>query len=123
MNELVAWLRDCLNTLASLADEVDETERIWHVEGSDDIVGLGVWAPHDRSNGLVELPMATSLFAAEHIAHHDPHAVLARVEAERALIEIDNSACDDIARWLAYGHRFDIPGYDPRWAPEKVAVR
>lgn len=84
--------------------------------------------------------MATSLHAAEHIAHHDPRAVLARVEAERAMVQRlhdqlewlptagsglvgalgdqEASVYRELLRWHAYGHRFDIPGYDPTWAPQ-----
>jgi hypothetical protein len=123
LNSIVAWLQDCLNTLSVLAEETDETERVWHVEGSDEIVGLGVWTPHDCNDGLVRVPMATSLFAAEHIAHHDPRAVLARVEAERRILQLweepDADAwLDLVVIDLAYGHRFDIPGYDHAWAPK-----
>lgn len=137
LNNIVAWLRDCLNTLSVLAGEVDETERVWHVEGSDDIIGDdGVWAPHDSTSaasrfqppndcddGLVSIPIATSLFAGEHIAHHDPRAVLARVEAERRILqlweELDADAwLDLVVIDLAYGHRFDIPGYDDAWVPK-----
>jgi hypothetical protein len=169
VNDLVAWLRDALNTLEAIAAEVDETEREWIVQASDrgeDVVAAGPGAANDS------VPMASSLFAAMHIAKNDPRAILARVEAERAIVaehgptrgyrdvfgldgELQFEPSDDPAdltypdaarlcracgpgdnwqaaqepygelpcdtlRWLAYGHRFDIIGYDPTWAPGRT---
>lgn len=127
---MVAWLRDALNTLEAMALEVDETEQVWHVENADE-----VWAER-FDDGLVEVPIADSMRHAEYIAKHDPRAVLARVEAERAIVEEHGpdyslhephcSTCGDVPQvewpcstitWLAYGHRHDIIGYDPSWAP------
>ena len=85
-----------------------------------------------------------------HIALHAPHSALARVEAERAVIALHRpdghgavvacEVCDQwlwegghtsppgamnpwpcpTLRWLAYGHRFDAPGWLPEWAPNEV---
>lgn len=86
---------------------------------------------------------------AEHVFGQDPRAVLARVEVEQAIVVehelVDGWDSDDDSeggevmlcgrcwpeaygqpgpcrtlRLLAYGHRYDAPGYDPAWAPEGV---
>lgn len=76
--------------------------------------------------------------AALHIAAHDPRSVLARVEAERAILNAavlareiaqgdrdlmnDADQWESALGWLAYGHRHDMEGYDPAWAPVGVTV-
>ena len=73
----------------------------------------------------------------DHIARHDPRAVLARVEAERALLALWDAdevpsiglaydpswqVLEHVLRVIAYGHRHDIPGYDLAWAPDGAEV-
>lgn len=142
------WLRDALNTLAVIADDPDE----WVVDDDHESIVI--------PGGDDDWSEARSILRAEHIARHDPRSVLARVEAERAIVELhwsfplsrqvlgtqfaehkrendpDSHGCghcttDDgplvswpcpTLRWLAYGHRFDIDGYDQRWALEPAGT-
>ncbi len=79
-----------------------------------------------------------------HVEAHSPRAVLARVEAERAIVaglvrtmnarpadpgdyvnsdwvESNAQEAEDALRLLAYGHRFDAPGYRDEWVPAGVS--
>lgn len=55
---------------------------------------------------------------------------LARVEAERAILALHDGPHDcpgaadgcAIARWLAFGHRYDAEGWRPEWTPEGAAT-
>lgn len=88
---------------------------------------------HDADGVIVSREDAT------HIARHNPQAVIARVEAERMIVwehreerepwtaagPIGHPICSHCAgqwpcvtvRALAYGHRFDAPGWREEWAP------
>lgn len=131
---MLAWLSDALNTIAAAAEEVSEEEREW-VARSGDFFADQVWA--DPPDGL--LPVAIHVTASNHVTRNDPRAVLARVEASRAILEVHKpwndgrtaTFCSEFEHdeqewpcptvlWLAYGHRFDIPGYAPSWAPKGV---
>lgn len=105
-HEMVAWLRGVL----------DETER--ECQNQDNV------ARTMHSTELAEMAI---------------RAVQARIDAERAIVELHKpwngggrvTYCSEFEHdeqefpcptlcWLAYGHRFDAPGYRAEWAPEGV---
>ena len=129
------WLTACLDEIervanAAIADGRGPEPDVWFTEPEPNDLIVHV-ADEDRVFGFGTAP---------HIARHDPRGVLARVEAERAIVElhhrdhecsvydhhgeVDNCAwvfmepCSTL-RVLAYGHRHDAPGYDPAWAPKE----
>lgn len=102
-----------------------------------------------ESSGLEEHDLVIETADAVHIARNDPRSVLARIEAERMLLvarehlplaqavmsagSLPALAVDDIMgattstldmalRMVAYGHRYDCPGWQDSWAPEGVEV-
>lgn len=135
MDELVTWLRGVLDEIAGVAVAASRSDQTsWSAGNAARI------HPDPTEYRTVTVDFATETVCgsilsekAEHIARHDPRSVLARVEAERAMVdrmavlsaswagyeeESWQDEVRDMLRWLAYGHRFDAPGYDPAWAPQ-----
>ena len=124
---MVTWLRAAL-------DATERNAKHSHHRGCDTL-GNFLYA-----TGMSDTPMHETCDC------DGPRSALARVEAERMLLDeielmiqpsaaadpADASLVDSIAdrqqtgrdllRVLAYGHRYDMEGYDPAWAPEGVAV-
>ncbi len=145
-DEMVAWLEATLDAIEYAATEaVRAAGATWQQEGHEVMgvdTGHRVVADAYGNAGMSDSDMA-------HIALHDPRAVLARVEAERAMlrqyadvVEAANRAFDGederdsfdvqfevrvtgrsvtdlrlVLGLLAYGHRYDAPGYRPEWTP------
>lgn len=142
MDELGTWLRGVLDAEAAIAvaaSRGDETTWVQsgypaHLEDGVDVVVYEEGRPSEEQ------------FA--HIALHDPRSVLARVEAERQLLDVHDlwpndpgecATCHDgtpatmgdlsepepypceTLRLLAYGHRYDADGWRDEWAPDGVA--
>lgn len=83
--------------------------------------------------------VARTMHSAE-LAEGAIRAVLARIEAERAILDMEldpyvvsdidgqdpgsareghDAAWRDAVRWLAYGHRFDALGWRDEWRPDR----
>jgi uncharacterized protein (DUF2249 family) len=135
---IVRWLTGVLDNTERVAiharDHEPHSEGEW-VEQSDRVIDVG--------NGWdITADLGHGTWA-KHIADHDPRAVLARVEAERVILALHEGErygtcatctetgsmlaagdsgsaawpCDTV-KLLAYGHRFDAPGWRAEWAPE-----
>lgn len=133
MDELVTWLRGVLDAIEGAAQAACEGNRTtlgaqWSHRGRE-----GDTAMVRDGDGLVVVydEGEPDDAQATHIALHDPRAALARVEAERAIVEeyeryrdqltADTRVALNAVIWmLAHGHRHDADGWDPAWTPEGV---
>lgn len=142
MDELVTWLRGVLDDLEKLALKARRATNsdAWVDTGSMLLARTG----HDAETGLDEY-MRDIAEASDYqydevltlTARHDPRSVLARVEAERAIVNLaaysvaaaaepgaedyEIATADQwelVLRHLAHGHRHDGPGYRDEWTPE-----
>lgn len=120
MDELVAWFRQQLDEEAAVAKDATRGPWTVHRQGVEAIVSPGV--AMDREEGGVSVQDAT------HIVRHDPTAVLADIEAKRAVLDAYTTRADLAARGgltnrdplgfavrtlaRAYRHR---PGWKSSW--------
>lgn len=138
MADLLEWLTGCLDHLEAVAraatagpwewsgelcwspqtESCEQHKHDWghmgpNLDGSAE-EGVISSSGYDADQVIVSYPDAT------HIAAHDPRAVLARVEAERMVMASAQAipTADWILYELAWGHRFDYPGWRDEWHPE-----
>lgn len=154
IDDLVAWLTSALDELERVAIEAakqgannvyySSPEETAEWEASQE----GVVTDHGVTLAVGAYGVLDEEVGA-HIALHDPRAVLARVEAERAIVHAhtptkaygygdgtrgcpqcdtdevgyveagDDEGCLTL-RLLAYGHRYDAEGFRDEWKPSGV---
>lgn len=145
MDALVAWLTGALDEIERVAKRAT---REWYVPG--DMTVRGKVSTLSAAYNDVLVVKHTWPQEADHMVLNDPRAVLARVEAERAVVALWSKDWDgEIAarldglgmrhavleqlttgsvrsvltptlKALAYGHRHDAEGYLDEWKPESV---
>lgn len=117
MDEMVAWLTGVLDEIEQKAHALPGAPWTLHITDYAYVNSGG--EPIATVGGPQSVPIA------EHIALHDTRSVLARVEAERAVIAdaLAIPTAEVIIAELAYGHRFDAPGYQDSWAPDGTEER
>ena len=115
IDDLVAWLRVVLDEDERAAKRASESSPNWQYDGTnprgprvvvgrdtDDIwtrnINSAVWECDDELDGCIELA-DTWAAEAEHMARHDPAAVLADIAAKRAVLELHAIVWRDIT-WL-----------------------
>lgn len=126
-NELVTWLREQIEvTKRAASPKILLAGGTWHIDNEHWEAGTGIMDAAER-------PIAVAIgdCAAAHIAWHDPLSVLARCEAELAILDEHGpgkygDACRCCYGTLAYpcqtvrlvgsGYRHR-PGYLREWAP------
>ncbi len=139
MDDLLAWLRDLLDETERVAQRALSPYGHWEHPGEDEGELNEVVIFPERGGDVcvaTTTPTVDGHAEAAHIALHDPRAALARVAAERAILtEIASSTAqfpdfdgghvsglENAAMLIAWGHRFDAPGFLAEWAPERATA-
>lgn len=114
-NDMITWLR-------GMWDVTKRDVTKWrHVTADLDVDSEVYACPASRTEPLGDLP-----WGEEHCTcglTQRKRSVLARVEAERAILEYalmpgETGDLDEyVVQWIAYGHRHDAEGWREEWAP------